>query len=256
MYRDSAQSLDEHDRAVGAILIGEALVDNCDRAAARVEDVETIGRQDRWRAVHEVHDTYPEIWRHLDRARGVLAQRGANTIAYDELRPHVKRAATDSDAQHVDGEALDEAKRAIAELKLAVPGADWKAIAARTAGLVHLPIGNKKRNQRLVVGMVVAAFVFAVVAWFVAIIPVHKPSHREAMRRELAGIQHERQSRIDFLRAELGDRCLPNAAHDLIRLMVLDGRTTDAKEFGTAYIARCGDDAIVDDWANAPRPGH
>jgi hypothetical protein len=256
MYRDSAQSLDEHDRAVGAILIGEALVDNCDRAAARVGDVEAADRQDRWRAVHEVHDTYPEIWRHLDRARGVLAQRGANTIAYDELRPHVKRAATDSDAHHVDGDALDEAKRAIAELKLAVPGADWKAIAARTAGLVHLPLGNKRRNQRLVVGTLVAAFVFATIAWFIAIIPVHKPSRHEVMRRELAGIKTERKSRIDFLHAELGDRCLPNAAHDLVRLMVLDGRTTDAREFGVAYTARCGADAVVDDWANAPRPGH
>jgi hypothetical protein len=255
MYRDSAQSLDEHDRAVGAILIGEALVDNCDRAALRVDDVETVGRHARWRAVHEVHDTYPEIWRHLDRARGVLAKRGANTIAYDELRPHVKRAATDGDAQHVDSEALDEAKRAIAELKLAVPGADWKAIAARTAGLVHVPIGNKKRNQRLVIGTALAAVVFTIATWFVSL-PVHKPSHREAMRRELAGIQHGRQARIDFLRAELGDRCLPGAAHDLIRLMVLDGRTLDAKEFGTAYTARCGDDAIIDDWANAPRPGH
>jgi len=256
MYRDSAQSLDEHDRAVGAILIGEALVDNCDRAAARVEDVETIGRHDRWRAVHEVHDTYPEIWRHLDRARGVLAQRGANTIAYDELRPHVKRAATDSDAQHVDGEALEEAKRAIAELKLAVPGADWKGIAARTAGLVHLPIGDKRRNRHFVAVFAAAALVFTAVAWLMALSPARKPNRHEVMRRELAGLQHERHSRIDFLRAELGDRCLPTAAHDLIRLMVLDGRTADAREFGAAYTAHCGDDAIVDDWANAPRPGH
>jgi hypothetical protein len=256
MYRDSAQSLDEHDRAVGAILIGEALIDNCDRAAERVGTVETVVTQDRWRAVHEVHDTYPEIWRHLDRARRELAQRGANTIAYDELRPHVKRAATDSDAQHVDIGAIDEAKRAIAELKLAVPGADWKAIAARTAGLVHLPLGNKRRNQRLVVGMMLAAFVFAILAWFIAIIPVHKPNRHEVMRRELAGIKIERKSRIDFLRAELGDRCLSSAAHDLVRLMVLDGRTSDAREFGTAYTARCGDDAVIDDWAHAPRPGH
>jgi hypothetical protein len=256
MYRDSAQSLDEHDRAVGAILIGEALVDTCDRAAARVGEVDTVATTDRWRAVYEVHDTYPEIWRHLDRARRELAQRGANTIAYDELRPHVKRAATDSDAHHVDGDALDAAKRAIAELKLAVPGADWKAIAARTAGLVHLPLGNKRRNQRVVVGTLIGMFVCAMIAWFIAIIPVHKPSRHEAMRRELAGIQHERHSRIDFLRAELGDRCLPTAAHDLVRLMVLDGRTTDAREFGVAYTARCGDDAVVDDWANAPRPGH
>jgi hypothetical protein len=254
MYRDSAQSLDEHDRAVGAILIGEALADNCDLAAHRI-DVVATPPTDRWRAVHEVHDTYPEIWRHLDRARRELAHRGANTVAYDELRPHVKRAATDGDAQ-VDAGALDEAKRAIAELKLAVPGADWKAIAARTAGLVHLPLGNKGGNQRLIVGTVIGLFVIAVLAWFVAIIPDHKPSRHETMRRELAGITHERKSRIDFLRAELGDRCMSNAAHDLVRLMVLDGRTSDAKEFGAAYTARCGSDAVVEDWAKAPRPGH
>ncbi|MEO8550297.1 MAG: hypothetical protein ABI678_09990 [Kofleriaceae bacterium] len=255
MYRDSAQSLDEHDRAVGAILIGEALVDNCDRAASRVGEPEA-GTHDRWRAVEEVHDTYPEIWRHLDRARGVLAERGANTIAYDELRPHVKRAATDSEANHVDIDALQEVKRAIAELKLAVPGADWRAIAARTAGLVHLPLGNKRSNQRMVVGTMLAAFVLAMLAWFIAIIPEHKPTRQQAMRRELAGIQTERKARIDFLRAELGDRCLPNAARDLVRLMVLDGRGGDARELGNAYLERCGDDEVVSDWANAPRPGH
>jgi hypothetical protein len=254
MYRDSAQSLDEHDRAVGAILIGEALTDNCDRAARRVV-FDTTAPQDRWRAVHEVHDTYPEIWRHLDRARRELAHRGANTIAYDELRPTVKRAATDSEAK-VDRDALDEAKRAIAELKLAVPGADWKAIAARTAGLVHLPLGNKRSNQRLLVGSVVTMFLLALLAWFIAIIPEHKPTRHETMRRELAGITTERKARIDFLHAELGDRCIPWAAQDLVRLMVLDGRTSDAREFGGAYVARCGSDAIVSDWAKAPRPGH
>ena len=253
MYRDTAQSLDEHDRAVGAILIGEALTDTCDRAAQLSALAATPN--DRWRAVHEVHDTYPEIWRHLDRARGELARRGANTIAYDDLRPHVKRAATDSEAT-VDGDALDGAKRAIAELKLAVPGADWRAIAARTAGLVHLPLRSKRGNSRLVVGTVLTMFAFALVAWVIATIPDHRPTRHERMRRELAGITSERKSRIDFLHAELGDRCMPAAARDLVRLMVLDGRTTDAREFGASYTARCGADEVVEDWAKAPRPGH
>jgi hypothetical protein len=254
MYRDSVQSLDEHDRVVGAILIGEALTDSCDLAAHRV-DVAATAPNDRWRAVHEVHDTYPEIWRHLDRARRELARRGGNTVAYDDLRPHVKRAATNSEAK-VDGEALDEAKRAIAELKLAVPGADWKAIAARTAGLVDLPIRTKRTNHRLVVASVVTIVMLAFATWLIAMMPEHKPTRHETMRRELAGITHERKSRIDFLHAELGDRCMPEPAHDLVRLMVLDGRTSDAKEFGAAYVARCGADEIVEDWAKAPRPGH
>ena len=35
MYRDTASALDEHDRAVGAILIGEALIDAVEDAAVR-----------------------------------------------------------------------------------------------------------------------------------------------------------------------------------------------------------------------------
>ncbi|CAN5525396.1 hypothetical protein BH11MYX1_BH11MYX1_56950 [soil metagenome] len=255
MYRDRAQSLDEHDRAVGAILIGEALVDNCDRAAARVT-VTATPATDRWRAVHEVHDTYPEIWRHLDRARGELAKRGANTIAYDEMRPHVKRAATDSEAVRVDASALDEAKRAVAELKLAVPGTDWRGIAQRTAGLTHLPIGNQKRNHQLVIGGVVLALVMSLCAWFIGALPVTKPSQHDVMRRELHAVSTARKSRIDFLRSELGDRCIPFAARDLVRLMVLDGRTAAAREFGEHYTAQCGADDVVEDWAHAPRPGH
>jgi hypothetical protein len=255
MYRDHAQSLDEHDRAVGAILIGEGLVDSCDRAAARVT-VTTAPATDRWRAVHEVHDTYPEIWRHLDRARCELARRGANTIAYDELRPHVKRAATDSEAVRVDAGALEEAKRAVAELKLAVPGADWRGIAQRTAGLTKLPIGNKQHHQRLFVGVVVIALAMSLAAWFIETLPVAQPTQHEVMRRELHAVASARRARIAFLRGELGQRCLPFAAHELVRLIVLDGRTLDAREFGAEYTARCGADLVVEDWANAPRPGH
>ncbi|MFT3694898.1 MAG: hypothetical protein QM831_17240 [Kofleriaceae bacterium] len=255
MYRDSAQSLDEHDRAVGAILIGEALAEGCDRAAARWAGAETPA-SDKWRAVHEVHDTYPEIWRHLDRARRELAQRGANTVAYDELRPHVKRAATDSDAEHVDADALDEAKRAIAELKLAVPGADWKAIAHRTSGLVHAPLGQRTYRRKLFTSIGVGAVLLGVFVWCLAVIPEHKPTRKETMRKELASIKVERKSQIDELKLTLGDGCIPTFAHDLVRLMVLDGRTQDARDFGAAYVARCGSDTVVESWARAPRPGH
>src|SRR6185312_9085890 len=98
MYRDSATALDEHDRAVDAILIGEALIEECERRAITVKRPETARDQERWRAVQEVHDAYPEVWRHLDRARRVLAKRGANTVGYDELRPHAQQTATDVDA--------------------------------------------------------------------------------------------------------------------------------------------------------------
>src|SRR3954470_1938214 len=86
MYRAVATTaLDERDRAVGAILIGESLIAACDRARV----VGVAGTAEGWRAIQDAHDAFPEIWRQFDRARRVLAQRGVNVGGYDELRPHV-----------------------------------------------------------------------------------------------------------------------------------------------------------------------
>src|SRR5262249_41917564 len=132
MYRDDRPQLDERDGAVSAILIGEELIASCERARL-------LGRAhsaDAWRALRDAQDESPEVWRSLDCARRVLAQRGVNVIGYDELRPHVRtQLAAPSDAVdvvEVDPAALDDARRATAELKLAVPGADWAEIERRT----------------------------------------------------------------------------------------------------------------------------
>jgi len=250
MYRDTSASLDEHDRAVGAILIGEALVDACESAATRSRGVDAPHA--RWRALGEANDAYPEIWRHLDRARRVLANRGINTAAYDELRPHARRSVARGEA--IDRVALDDAKRAIAELKLVVPGADWDAIEARTAGLVNAPLS--RRRQRVVVAIVIGVFMLAVLAWFAAIMPEHRQSRREAMRDELAEIAQQRKVKIDELRFLLGNRCEPTQAHELVKLLVLDGRGPDARDFGSDYVTRCGEDEVIEHWAHAPPPGH
>ena len=253
MYRDHATSLDEHDRAVGAILIGEALVDDCERAAVQLRRSDS--EAERWRAVTEIHDAYPEIWRHLDRARRVLSTRGANTTGYDDLRPLARRAPTSGDDSEIDRSVLDDAKRAIAELKLAVPGAEWDAIAARTNGLVHAPLG-RRRSYRLVIAGSVVAFALATLSWFAAIVPERRPGRYDEMRREIAQIQQDRKAKIEELRAVLGDRCAPAVIHELMKQLVLDGRGPDAKVLATEYSGRCGDDPIVEHWARAPRPGH
>jgi hypothetical protein len=250
MYRDTSASLDEHDRAVGAILIGEALVDACETADAKSRSVDAP--HERWRALADANDAYPEVWRHLDRARRVLANRGINTAAYDELRPHAPKAV--ARGEKIDGVALDDAKRAIAELKLVVPGADWDAIEARTAGLVNAPLS--RRRQRLLIAGVVAVVAFACFAWFASIVPEHKQSRREQMRNELAEIAQQRKVKIDELRLALGNRCEPSEAHELVKLLVLDGRGPDARDFGADYVTRCGEDEVVEHWAHAPRPGH
>lgn len=253
MYRDLAPALDEHDRAVGAILIGQALLEQCEGAALRLRDGAEAAPPDTWRTVADVHDVYPEIWRHLDRARRVLASRGANTASYDELRPHTRRAITSSDGDAIDAGALDHVTRAIEALKLALPGADWDGIDTRTRGLVAAPL-TQPRRARLVLGALLAACALGVVGFLHAMMPVHRPNPREQMRRELASIQVERKVKIDVLRDVLADRCDPPTAHALVRLLVLDGRGTEARQLGARYDAHCGDDAYVDRWANAPLP--
>lgn len=254
MYRDSANALDERDRAVGAILIGEALVDECERAATLIRATDApLSHQDRWRTITDVHDTYPEIWRHLDRARTVLATRGANTARYDELRPHAARAPTNAEGTDIDNTALDDARRAIEDLKLAVPGADWKAIEERTTHLLDKPLARAK-GQRAILMTIVVLFLFAITGWIIAIIPERKVSRREAMRRELSEITQQRKLRIELVRVELGQRCDVERARELARLLAMDGRTTDANAFGMDYLSRCGDDEVVDNWAHAPRP--
>jgi hypothetical protein len=140
-------------------------------------------------------------------------------------------------------------------LKLAVPGADWKAIHSRTQGLVLEKLSRPK-GQRAIVMAALSMFLFGVVAWAIAILPDHKVSRREAMRRELSQIQEERKFKIDYTRVQLGRRCDTTLARDLTKLLAMDGRTDEARAFGYDYILRCGDDEVVDNWAHAPRPNH
>ncbi len=254
MYRDAKATLDERDRAVGAILIGESLIASCERA-------QVIGKAHgpaAWRAIRDAHDDFPEIWRSLDCARHVLARRGINVAGYDELRPHVRtRLATapgdDADAVQVDPVALDDARRATDELKLAVPGADWAAIEQRTTGLVRAPLVHERRN-RFIIGALVVGFTVAVLSWVSALVPHKKHGHHDAMRKEIAEIARQRPGKIADLQRALGERCEPSQAHELAKQLVMDGRSSDAKQFAASYIARCGDDPVVVHWANAPRP--
>lgn len=244
MYRDSATALDEHDRAVGAILIGEALVAQCEGAVARANAPHA---HHRWRAMRELHDQYPEIWLQLDRARRELDGRGTNTAGYDELRGQVTGALSDPDA-------LEDARRAVEELKLAVPGADWKAIDQRTRGLVETP--QLRKRHRLAVTTVLTVLGLALVTWFVSIIPAPKRDKRAEMRHELTEIAQQRKVNITRMTFALGNRCDAPLARDLTKALVMDGRGDDAEHFADSYLDRCGTDTVVENWANAPRPRH
>jgi hypothetical protein len=252
MYRDEANAVDEHDRAVGAILIGEALIAQCERSADRIRDPHA---PERWRAMREIQDDYPEIWRQLDRARQVLAARGANTQAYEDMRPHVRRSVTalrEEQIEVIDRDALEDARRAIAELKLAVPGADWKAIAKRTHDLVEMP--ELRRDQRFAVAGIVSFVTLAILTWFLSSIPEKKVDEREVMRHELTEVALQRKVKIQYLQLAIGNRCDPPIAHEYVKLLVMDGRHETANTFADDYLGRCGEDTVVENWANAPRP--
>lgn len=259
MYRDDATALDEHDRAVGAILISETLVAQCERAAALFADP-AHATSDRWRAVRDAQDDYLELWRQLERAKKLLDRRGANTLGYDELRAQVVPAlAVKHDAQALDLDVLDGARRAIEQLKLAVPGADWKGIDKRTHALVDQP--HLRRRHRLVTTGVVLAMATCVAGFFYSIQPgtfVDEDAQMRAqMRREIADIATERKLKIDALGAALGERCEPSLAHEYVKQLAMDGRRDVAIGFADGYTVRCGEDPAILAWTKVrakPRP--
>jgi len=259
VYRDLASGLDEHDRAVGSILIVEQLVESCTEEVALARQPEAAPAA-RWQAIGRFHDDIQEIWRHMDRARDDLARRGSNTVAFDEMRPHARRATTNAEAdgtleaRPIDTRPLDDARAALEMLVLAVPGTDWKAIAKRTQGLVAAAPIARRRRQRWGIAGVVAGLALAMTTWMFAITPTKKPDRRAAMRQELVQIAEQRKVKIAELEVELGSNCVPTQAHELVRLLVLDGQIDQARAFGGSYIGRCGEDSVVDHWANAPRP--
>ncbi|HSD88352.1 MAG TPA: hypothetical protein VLB44_12580 [Kofleriaceae bacterium] len=159
MYRDDSRPVDERDPAVDALLIAEGLLEQCERVTSLPPDA-------RWKALADAHAAIPAIWQQLDRARASLAERGKNTATYDELRPSARRTSPRID--HIERDALDDAKRGVAALKVALPGADWHAIAARTAGLATTPLDTHRRT--LLIGAGIAG-VFAVAAVVIVVAP-------------------------------------------------------------------------------------
>ncbi|MGE0549094.1 MAG: hypothetical protein AB7O24_14400 [Kofleriaceae bacterium] len=252
MYRDAATALDEHDRAVGAILIGETLIAQCERAVERVRKLQAESPRslERWRVVRDLHDNYPEIWRYFDRAQSELASRGVNTAGYDELRPNVRprlasSSTTEPDA--IDPDALDDARRAMAELKLVVPGADWGGIDERTRGLIATP--KLRRSHRLALTAIFSGIAVAVFVWLYALMPARQVDPAVEMQRELASIAVQRDVRSIVLQSEVNLRCDLPRAQELIKLKVMSGRYAEAKLFGSDYSLRCGHDMTISKWS-------
>jgi hypothetical protein len=251
MYRDRAHRPADHDRAVGAIQIADGLIADCTAAAALFGGPE---RHDRWSAVRTLHDGYPELWNQLDGARRVLAARGANTAGYDELRggmsPLLAVANLDG-SRALDPALLDDARRALEELRLAMPGADWQEIDARSRQLAGTPLA--RRGRRVFAGIAGGA-VLTFSMWGMALMPRWRPTASTLMQLELAQVVVERRARIDELGGLTGEVCDRPHVLELLKLYVMDGRFEDAKAYADRYETRCGEDSLVRKWGNAPKP--
>lgn len=252
MYRDTRPLPDDRDPAIAAIQIADGLIDDCAAAA----DALRAAPHAAWTAVRLLQDSYPALWSQLDRARDELAARGVNTAAFDELRGEVRPALVDAEldtGHRVDAVALDDARRASGELRLAIPGADWRALDARSTTLASANV--RRRGQRFVaLGYVVAcaAVVCSIAATNAPASPAPRPALTRA--RDLTPVVTERRERIAQLDLLVGDRCDAHRVHELLRLMVMDGRWQAARSYGVDYQRRCGDDAEVARWVAAPRP--
>lgn len=248
----------------GAVLIAETAMATCE-AAVKVIGAETSTPAERWRAVMALHDQFPEVWTHLDRARRELAARGANTIAYDELRPKASRTAVEAledqvDKKAVKTDALADARRGIEALKLAVPGTDWRELDARTSAAANaVPVRSYMRPRLVagigaVMGSLVVLFAFSITTPGQRAHAATAAQTRAEMKREISEIREDRHEEIAELKMSMTKACEPQKAHALIRLLVLDGRNPEAKTFGEHYQESCGDDPLIEQWVKAPDP--
>jgi hypothetical protein len=86
------------------------------------------------------------------------------------------------------------------------------------------------------------------------IIPMgHRSTEAELRAEDQAELIAQRRTRIESL-GTTTRACDPAAAHELARLLVQDGQWDAVRAFGDGYEQRCGEDTVVRNWANAPRP--
>ncbi len=82
---------------------------------------------------------------------------------------------------------------------------------------------------------------------------VKRPTKAEIWADERAEIVESRRGRLVQLRAHV-DHCEAANAHELARLLVMDGRFDEVTFFARGYQAQCGADPVVEHWGQAPRP--
>lgn len=208
--------------------------------------------------IGEAQQIYPEIWNHLDDARKVLAERQADTRAYDEIktaqgpvRIGVTRVEVEDQVDiGLDGYSRTQtkeaffnldgyraARKALSALMAVMPDVDWKAVeraenqeiaAAGSLG----PVSLKRTLIWLAIAGGLVALTYA--SWFFVIrIPPVDPAEREAKS------QAARAVRIADLRTSLdNDPCNPSLLRDLAFQLSFETPPQD-REAKDRYRALC-----------------
>jgi len=114
----------------------------------------------------------------------------------------------------------------------------------------------RTRGQLRAMAAVVLGVLFTMTSAAAQLMPGRRPhDSRRPIDDELAAIVEQRRVRISELQATApGERCHPPGAHELARLLVMDGQWSEARRFADAYEQRCGEDPVVRKWGDAPRP--
>lgn len=115
------------------------------------------------------------------------------------------------------------------------------------------PTSVRQRGQVLPIVVVVVVVLFTMANAAANMMPFHRPTAAELRAEEQREIADARRARIGELQAA-GDHCQPVVAHELVKLLVLDGQVEMAHRYADAYEPRCGTDPVVRGWGNAPKP--
>ncbi|MBL0215859.1 MAG: hypothetical protein IPQ07_18510 [Myxococcales bacterium] len=111
----------------------------------------------------------------------------------------------------------------------------------------------RARGQLLPLVGVVALVLFTLGNAAANLIPVHRPTAADLRAEEQRDLVEQRRVRLAVLRSG-GTACDAAHAHELARLLVMDGQFAEVRAFGASYEQRCGDDPVVRHWSLAPAP--
>lgn len=111
----------------------------------------------------------------------------------------------------------------------------------------------RPRGQLLPVLGIVLLVLFTLGSAGANLITRHRPTEAELRAEEQQTIMEQRRIRIAQL-AATGSACHAANAHELARLLVMDGQWDAVHQFGMQYEQRCGEDPVVRHWSQAPRP--